>query len=240
MLKFSKFIKEINSVYHRVHDPVHEEHPDHKTEHQVLTKHCCENDYIPVRSTELNEAIEAHSVHKTRLLIRADGGRTAAAGAVVPRHMWEGGKSAGGGHFEGMQERNEARAEVYGPEHRTPLGLNQIEHAHREHLEEHFKKPEHEQIAAEKEALSRLRAAKHLSDGAHTLDKGEKTDTVEHEHDEQGRSFVAMSSKGVAGHAVYTSGSAADSKHHILNTCPQQTEGCGGGIDAHGIADTFR
>jgi hypothetical protein len=42
----------------------------------------------------------------------------------------------------------------------------------------------------------------------------------------------------VAGHALYTSGKGKDTKYHVINTCPGQTEGCGGGKDAEGIVDT--
>ena len=42
-----------------------------------------------------------------------------------------------------------------------------------------------------------------------TLDESEKLDTVEHEHDEQGRSHVGYASKGIAGHALFPKGHGA-------------------------------
>jgi hypothetical protein len=44
----------------------------------------------------------------------------------------------------------------------------------------------------------------------------------------------------VAGHALYTSGHGSHQVHHVLNTCPGQTEGCGGGKDENGIVDTSK
>jgi hypothetical protein len=67
-------------------------------------------------------------------------------------------------------------------------------------------------VAAENEALKRLRAANHIGGKANTLDKSEKLDTVNHEHDEKGRTYIGFASKGVAGHALYSSGGQMISK----------------------------
>ena len=208
--------------------------PD-SVEHLVQMKHFGENDYIPFGNAEgsVNEAVEAHPENPKRLVVSGHGAG-GVKGLVVPKHMWHG---AGG--IRGMEKRNEERAAVYGGEHREPLTLGGIEKAHKDTLAAHFAKPKHEQIAAEKAAIDRLHKAGHL-DSKDTTDEGEKTDTVKHEHDEQGRTFEAASSKGVAGHAVYTSGHGANMKHHILNTCPGQTKGCGGGVDSKGVADTLK
>ena len=103
-----------------------------------------------------------------------------------------------------------------------------------------FAKPLDEQLEDEKHALGRLRAAKHIGKTADTLDKSEKLDTVRHEHDEEGRTHEGFASKGVAGHALYFSGHGKDEKAHVINTCPGQTEGCGGGKSAEGIVDTSK
>jgi hypothetical protein len=58
--------------------------------------------------------------------------------------------------------------------------------------------------------------------------------------DDEGRSHVGFASKGVAGHSLYTSGHGDNMEHHIINTCPGQTVGCGGGHDEHGIIDTMK
>ena len=179
-----------------------------------------------------------------RITIRAEG-PGGVTGIVVPHHMWHGrswvskktGKQV---VVPGMKEINKARAEVYGSENRDPLSIGKMGAIHKQTLEEHFQKPLKEQLAAEKAATEKLRAAKHLGSNANTLDKSEKLDTVNHEHDAQGRTYVGFASKGVAGHALYTSGHGENEKHHILNTCPGQTEGCGGGKDAEGIVDTSR
>jgi len=193
------------------------------------------NDYIPYlehKGMNLKEAVEDHPDNPKRLVFTHDGPKPGhAQGLVAPRHMWEGPK--------GMNVRNEMRANVYGGDHRPPLGLGQIEREHASTLKDHFSKSKGEQIKAEKAAVARLKAAGHLDNGD-TTDEGEKTDTVKHEYDEQGRSFEAASSKGVAGHALYTSGHGENQKHHILNTCPGQTRGCGGGIDSKGLADTSK
>lgn len=233
MLEFKQFLQQAEP--HTIGTT--ELHDDHNEEHNTQNKLFGVNDYIPFQSHSLNEAVEAHPTNDKRLVFTHDGdNKSKAKGIVVPKHMWEGSPKA---KATGMNERNEMRAKVYGGEHRPPLGLGQIEKAHKETLEQHFKKPKHEQIKAEKEAIERLHKAGHL-DSKDTTDEGEKTDTVKHEHDEQGRTFDAAASKGVAGHAVYTSGHGEHQKHHILNTCPAQTEGCGGGVDAKGVVDTSR
>lgn len=220
MIKFNKFQPEELSV-----------------EQEVQNLLFGENDYIPFEEKKqaLKEAVEDHPDNKKRLVFTHDGPKKGnAAGIVVPRHMWESSKT-----HKGMKERNAMRANVYGKEQRPPLGLGQIEQEHSKTLEDHFKKPKSEQIKAEKAAVGRLKAAGHLDSGD-TTDKGEKTDTVKHEYDEKGRSHVAASSKGVAGHALYTSGHGENEVHHVLNTCPGQTKGCGGGIDSKGLADTSK
>ena len=169
-----------------------------------------------------------------RVTIHAEG-PGGVKGLVVPRHTLEGNAKSGA---VGLHEMNEARAKVYGAHHREPLTIGKIDETHKKTLAEHFAKPVEEQIEAEKAALARLREAKHLGKDADTLDESEKLDTVRHEHDEEGRTHVGYASKGVAGHALYTSGAGKDTKYHVINTCPGQTEGCGGGKDAQGIVDT--
>ena len=169
-----------------------------------------------------------------RVTIKAEG-PGGVKGLVVPRHTLEGNAKSGA---VGLHEMNEARAKVYGSEHREPLTLAKIGATHKKTLAEHFAKPLEEQHAAEEAALARLREAKHIGKTANTLDESEKLDTVRHEHDEEGRTHVGYASKGVAGHALYTSGHGKDTKYHVINTCPGQTEGCGGGKDAEGIVDT--
>ena len=161
-------------------------------------------------------------------------------GIVVPRHMLEGGNGKGGTHIPGMFEVNEARAQVYGDKPRPPLNVGQIEKVHKDTLSAHFARPVQEQVSAEQAALGRLRAARHIGKTADTLDEGEKLDTVRHEYDDHGRSYVAYGSKGTAGHALYTSGAGPSEQFHVLNTCPGQTTGCGGGIDKDGNVDTRR
>jgi hypothetical protein len=139
-----------------------------------------------------------------------------------------------------MRDINKARAEVYGAENRDPLTLGQISKIHKQTLEDHFAKPVAQQIADEKAALQRLRAAKHIAKDANTLDESEKLDTVRHERDDQGRTYVAYASKGIAGHALYTSGYGDNEKKMVLNTCPGQTTGCGGGISPDGVVDTSK
>ena len=171
----------------------------------------------------------------TRVQLAAEG-PGGVKGIVVPRHMLEGNKNSG---VAGMREINKARAKVYGAENRPPLNVGKIGKIHKEVLAEHFGKPLDEQMAAEAAALEKLKAAKHISGGkADTLDKSEKLDTVRHEHGANGKPFIGLASKGVAGHALYTSGTGKNEKHHVLNTCPGQTAGCGGGLDASGVVDT--
>lgn len=179
----------------------------------------------------MREALESNPGGK-RMLVKAEG-PGGVKGIVVPRHMWEGGAKA-----EGMKHVNEARAKVYGSENREPLSIGKIGAIHKQTLAEHFSKPEDQQRADEKAALERLRAAKHIGKNADTLDESEKLDTVRHEHDEKGRTYVGYASKGTAGHALYTSGHGKNMKHHVINTCPGQTTGCGGGVDEKGIVDT--
>lgn len=170
----------------------------------------------------------------TRTLVKAEG-PGGVKGIMVPRHMLEGSPKSG---VEGMHELNKARAKVYGAENRDPLTLKKMGEIHKQTLAEHFQKPIEQQMKDERDALERLRAAKHIGKTANTLDESEKLDTVRHETDEEGRTHVGYASKGVAGHALYTSGFGKNAKHHVLNTCPGQTTGCGGGVDEKGIVDT--
>lgn len=186
------------------------------------------------KSVEDMKAEMAGADQSKRVTIRAEGPGNV-KGIVVPRHTLEGSAKS---NAVGLHEMNEARAQVYGGDHRPPLTLAKMASTHKNVLADHFAKPVDEQIKAENEALGRLRQAKHIGKTANTLDESEKLDTVRHEYDEQGRSHVGYASKGVAGHALYTSGSGADTKYHVINTCPGQTEGCGGGKDAEGIVDT--
>lgn len=261
MLNFKKFIlnesatgETLQKIHNnnekfKVHSSVvHEDHPDYTHEHNVQAMFFGANDYLPfgdknIKEDVLVESIEDHPTNPKRMVFRADGagaGAGKAVGIVVPKHMWEGGsRDSVRKRTEGMQERNVKRAQVYGSDSRSPLGIGQIANIHRKTLDEHFKLPKEEQIRREREAIDRLHRAGHL-DSKDTTDAGEKTDTVQNEFDDKGRSFVARSSKGVAGHALYTSGHGENEKHHILNTCPGQTTGCGGGVDANGVVDTLR
>ena len=182
-----------------------------------------------------------------RILIPAIGSG-GVKGIVVPRHMLEGTSgtfqkgSRAGQEFKnlGMNDINIARAEVYGPENRDPLTVGDVGRIHKDVLAQHFAKPIEQQVAEENDALRRLRAAKHIGNDANTLDASEKLDTVNHETDDQGRNYVGWASKGVAGHALYTSGHGENAVRHVINTCPGQTEGCGGGVDENGVVDTKR
>jgi hypothetical protein len=156
-------------------------------------------------------------------------------GIVVPKHLIEGNPKAGA---EGLKNMMTARAKVYGEEHRDPLNLGQMAKIHKQTLEEHFAKPLHEQKKAEDEALNKIRAAKFIKHNKDTLDESEKLDTVQHEYDEEGRSHVGYASKGIAGHALYPKGHGKNMDYKVINTCPGQTEGCGGGMSAEGIVDT--
>lgn len=171
-----------------------------------------------------------------RVTVKAEG-PGGVKGIVVPRHMLEGNPKASA---EGIKNMAEARSKVYGAEHRDPLTLGQISKTHKNALEEHFKRPLEEQHAEEEAALNRLRQAKFIKGNRDTLDESEKLDTVNHEYDKEGRSHVGYASKGIAGHALYPSGHGKDTKYHVLNTCPGQTAGCGGGSDEHGIVDTSK
>jgi hypothetical protein len=179
-----------------------------------------------------------------RITIKAEG-PGGVTGIVVPHHMlhgrsWVSKKTGKTVVVPGMKDINKARAEVYGAENRDPLSLGQIGKIHKDTLTEHFSKSPKEQLEAEKEATQRLRKAKHLGAKNNTLDESEKLDTVRHETDEQGRTHVGFASKGVAGHALYTSGHGDNMKYHVINTCPGQTEGCGGGKDSKGVVDTSK
>ena len=185
---------------------------------------------------DMKDEIATKSNNPKRVQIDAHG-PNGIKGIVVPKHVLEGNKNVGA---IGLNEMNEARAKVYGDEHRPPLKLNQIKNIHAQTLDEHFAKPVEEQVAAEQEALARLRAAKHIGRTANTLDKSEKLDTVRHEYDDKGRSYEGFAAKGVAGHALYTSGHGPDTQYQVINTCPGQTVGCGGGKDENGIIDTLR
>ena len=180
----------------------------------------------------------------TRITIPAEG-HGGVKSITVPRHMYEGKVYSGSGKkagqkVEGMRDINKARADVYGAENREPLTIGQVGKVHKNVLQEHFALPIEEQISAEKSSTNRLRKAKHLGSGANTLDESEKLDTVRHERDPEGRAYVGYASKGVAGHSLYTSGHGENLKHHVINTCPGQTVGCGGGMDKNGNVDTSK
>ena len=174
-----------------------------------------------------------------RVLIKA-GNLKGASGIVVPRHMWFGRVDKHGRYTPGMKDINERRAQVYGAEHREPLSIGKFSAIQAQAIKEHFAKTIPQQKREEEEATNRLRAAGHLAPSGDTLSKSEKLDTVNFEKNPTGGGYEAFGSKGVAGHAVYTSGRGDDVKFHILNTCPGQTQGCSGGIDSHGIIDTSK
>jgi len=196
----------------------------------------------PSASDDDDEEEEVKAPSK-RILVKAEGAG-GVTGIVIPHHMLHGrswiNKKGNKVVVPGLKDINKARAEVYGSENRDPLSIGQTGKIHKETLEDHFAKPLKDQLASEKEATARLRAAKHLGSKNNTLDESEKLDTVRHETDEEGRTHVGFASKGVAGHALYTSGHGKNEKHHIINTCPGQTEGCGGGKDSKGVIDTSR
>ena len=169
-----------------------------------------------------------------RMLVKAEGSG-GVKGIVVPKHLIEGNPNASA---EGLKNMMGARAKVYGDEHREPLNLRKITDIHTNALKEHFAKPIDEQRKAEKEALDRLRQAKFIKHNRDTLDESEKLDTVHHEFDKQGRSHVGYASKGIAGHALFPQGHGDDMDYKVINTCPGQTTGCGGGVDASGVVDT--
>ena len=182
----------------------------------------------------MKKELAAKSDAPKRIKIDAEGAG-GVKGIVVPRHLLE--KSS---NSVGMNEINKARAKVYGSENRDPLTLGQIAKTHKTTLANHFSLPVEEQTAAEEAALNRLRQAQHIGHKANTLDKSEKLDTVNHERDPQGRAYVGFASKGVAWHSLYTSGHGKNVKRHVVNTCPGQTAGCGGGTDANGVVDTSK
>ena len=196
----------------------------------------------PLASDDDDDEEEVKAPSK-RILVKAEGAG-GVTGIVIPHHMLHGrswiNKKGNKVVVPGLKDINKARAEVYGSENRDPLSIGQTGKIHKETLEDHFAKPLKDQLASEKEATARLRAAKHLGSKNNTLDESEKLDTVRHETDEEGRTHVGFASKGVAGHALYTSGHGKNEKHHIINTCPGQTEGCGGGKDSKGVIDTSR
>lgn len=169
-----------------------------------------------------------------RMLVKAEGSG-GVKGIVVPKHLIEGNPNASA---EGLKNMMAARAEVYGDEHREPLNLRKITDIHTKALDEHFAKPINEQRKSEKEALNRLRQAKFIKHNRDTLDESEKLDTVHHEFDKQGRSHVGYASKGIAGHALFPQGHGDDMDYKVINTCPGQTTGCGGGVDENGVVDT--
>jgi hypothetical protein len=231
-----------------------------RNEHEahVQAKHYDTNEYGVVAegsdTATVNESYTPDPENDKRLIIRHDGDGAAkgVSGLSVPKHMWLGTPPTAGGHKNkkgdivkptagvmGMQKRNVERAKVYGDEHREPLSVPEMEASHKETLDHHFAKPKKAQIVAEKAAVERLQAAKHLDSGS-TTDESEKTDTILHEKDKQGKGYTAAACKGVAGHTVYTSGGGEHAKHRIVNTCPGQTRGCGGGSDAHGVANTTK
>lgn len=204
---------------------------------------------LDIAKNEVPASKESAPEKNTRLLIKADSAPRGVNGIVIPRHMWEGwegvrkNKKTGvstPSKIPGLRDALQARADVYGPEHRDPLTLNKMGNIHKDILDEHFSKPIEEQKAEEAAALNRLRQAKFLSPKANTLDKSEKLDTVRHERDEQGRGYRAFAAKGVAGHAIYASGQGNDVKFHVITTCPGQTAGCGGGMSKDGIIDTSK
>ena len=197
----------------------------------------------PVSEAQEDDEEDAPAPSK-RILVKAEG-PGGVTGIVIPHHMlhgrsWISKKTGKQVVVPGLNDINEARAKVYGSENRDPLTIGQIGKIHKDTLTSHFTKPLKEQLVAEKEATQRLREAKHLGAKNNTLDESEKLDTVRHETDEEGRTHVGFASKGVAGHALYISGHGKNQKHHIINTCPGQTEGCGGGKDAKGVIDTSK
>lgn len=232
---------------------------ENRNQHEahVQAKHYDTNEYpvIPENGdTAIYEGYTPDPENAKRLIIRHDGeGKPkGVSGLSVPKHMWLGTPATTGGHKNkkgevvkatggvmGMQKRNVERAKVYGDEHREPLSVPEMEASHKETLDHHFSQPKKAQIVAEKAAVERLKSAKHLDSGS-TTDESEKTDTILHEKDKQGKGYTAAACKGVAGHTVYTSGGGDHAKHRIVNTCPGQTRGCGGGSDEHGVANTTK
>lgn len=241
MINFKAFLMTEQYIDHGKTDTgfktitIGETHRNYDREHEVQNMHFGVNDFLPIRNLDLSEAVHEHE-DPNRLLVTHDGDTktSKAAGILIPKHLWEGAKGV-----EGMKKKLDKRAAVYGGEHRAPISLAKMEKTHKDLYEDHFAKPIHQQIADEKAAIERLHKAGHLH-SKDTTDEGEKTDTAQHEFDEEGRRYRARSTKGIAGHGVFTSGTSKDMKHYILNKCPAQTEGCGGGVDAHGLVDTRR
>jgi hypothetical protein len=213
--------------------------------HSEIAAHYAKGGKADPKGVAKDDDDEEAVANPKRILIKAEG-HGGVHGINLPLHMLEGNsgiyKSGAnkGKTFrnEGLHGINEARAAVYGSENREPLSLSEMRDIHEETLKNHFALPLKEQKAAEKIALAKLRAAKHLKPNADTLDKSEKLDTVHHEYDDQGRNYVAYGSKGVAGHAIYISGHGPNRKYHVINTCPGSTTGCSGGVDKNGIVDT--
>jgi len=261
MLKFRQFLIETeegrfaHGMFHRLHDHVahFENHPDRTTEHETQAQYFGQNDHIPVQhfsiedmtSTNLLETAMPVKKGSKRQVIKADGAKGGPQAIVVSSKVLNGGINSSGGKFHGMIERNKMRAKVYGGENREPLKPTEIHKIASEHLEEHFSKSKDEQIKAEKAAMKRLQSAGHIAEGASgsTLTNSEKLDTIkqpEEKDRKNGMGFDAAAVKEVAGHALYTSGSGAHERHHIVNTCKWQTKGCGGGTDAKKVVDTSK
>lgn len=238
MRRFKDFVQALDGYFMSHFDPDRHNPNSMTREEMVQSNHFGHNDFIPFSNsdTSLQEAIKEYLQNPKRVVIHNDSDK-GPAGLVVPKHILQGAINI---KVTGMNEINKMRAKVYGSEPREPLSLGKMINLHETALEEHFSRPEHEQVRAEKDSLKRLREAGHISSGKDTLDEGEKTDTVHHETDEHGRTFIAMSAKGIAGHSFYTSGEGESQTHHIINTCAGQTKGCGGGIDAKNVADTSK
>lgn len=241
MLNFKQFLMTEQFIDHGQTESgfktitIGETHRNYDREHEVQNMLFGSNDFVPVKNSDLNEAVHEHA-DENRLFVTHDGDSktSRASGIVIPKHLWDGAKGT-----VGMKGRLDKRAAVYGKEHRPPLSLGKMEKIHKDVYEQHFAKPKEQQLADEKAAVERLHKAGHLH-SKDTTDPSEKTDTAQHEFDEQGRRFRARSSKGIAGHGVYTSGHSKDMKHYIIDKCPAQTVGCGGGVDADGVVDTRR
>jgi len=237
-----------NFVHHQVADA---------RENEVLDQHFDVHDYVPeydgvakdvvgetkqnadnARNSVVVEEVIQHPTNSKRLIFRGEAAKgTGATGVHVPKHMWYPKNEK---DHDSMSQRNQQRGEVYGHEHRAPLTIPEANAHYKKTIEEHGNHSEKEQIAKEKEAVGRIQRAKHLPKTGNVYDKSEKLDSINFEEDKHGRKFHTLARKGVAGHAVYTSGSGKDEKHHILNTCPGQTSGCGGGINEKGEADVSK
>jgi len=184
--------------------------------------------------------------------------------AIIRGANVSGGKGKPNILYPGVPDSNAKRREVYGDEHHKPLTVGQVRLKHEAVSEEHFEKSESEQHEAELKAMARLHAAGHLrgydpskptphpddKEGRKgkgkrafkelqtpTLQPGEKTDTAHYETDEHGQQHSVQSSKMIAGHSSYSTGSAEDEKQSVISTCPHQTKGCGGGVSESGEAN---